>query len=491
LYINFPTPIFTNARLLLFFHPFGSWKKTQLTSSIAHNIRNESLFSSLVFIFTHSSANKTNITMKYSSTILLALATSAASAMDISSPQVMAKVIRGARRVENNNDNQDGDNNNDNGDDDYLMKYTLKMISCASDEQVVGEDGAYEYGAILFRLCPTASGCSDDSAKGCAAGYGDFIVGLNTYVDSYFEDQRDNMNWDDAFKVDEYAECSEYEGEDGSSVYIGPTCTSDATGVRLAVFDEYTCQTESTTSFETISGGWTLPYSTGGMVSTSCIDCYGQNDDGEYELREMCQDLYDAAAYKCESNMEYFSYYGQNVQGCDYTSSLMPKKSKKSGSSGGKVFGWFVFILVVGGGVGYVMWWRKSKFEERDALRNSRSFESETRRLPWWRRVFARMFGRSTLHYSSLSFQKESLTPVSHLFSPLSCAVLQRRTLVLPMVSWPKQAFIHKSLYSPERDDDERNEPPKIFTSTLLFSIHYILSLFECCFPKNVELISM
>jgi hypothetical protein len=338
--------------------------------------------------------------MKYSSSILLALATAAsASAMDISSPQVMAKVIRGARRLENNDngdgDNQDGDNAD--GDDDYLMKYTLKMISCASDQQVVGEDGAYEYGAILFRLCPTASGCSDDSAKGCAAGYGDFIVGLNTYVDSYFEDQRDNMNWDDAFKVDEYAECGEYEGEDGTSVYIGPTCTSDAAGVRLAVFDEYTCQTESATSFETVSGGWTLPYSTGGMVSTACIDCYGVNDDGNYELREMCQDLYDASAYKCESNMEYFSYYGQNVQGCDYTSSLMPASSKKARSSGGKVFGWFVFILVVGGGVGYVMWWRKSKLEQ-ESLLNAPSFDSQSRPHPWWRRVFARLFGRrSTL----------------------------------------------------------------------------------------------
>jgi hypothetical protein len=325
--------------------------------------------------------------MKFSTALFALASVATVSAKTISGNKAQSKVLRSARRLDADEDEQ--------GEYDYLSKYTLKLIGCKSGETVINPDsGAYEYSAVVFRLCPTESGCDDDTTSGCAAGYGDFVVGLNTYVDAFFEDQADNMQWDDNFQGDEYAECKEYEVEnDGDNeyaqqYYIGPTCADDGADIKLAVFDDEVCTTESETSFKTISNGWSLPYSTGGIVSTQCANCMTYNDDGEYELREMCEQVYMNAAASCETNMEYFSYYGQNVQGCEYVTELMPAKA--SSSSAGKVFGWIVFVGVVGGAVGYTMWWRKqSKSDVEEPLNDEPKGNPRGLRAVW-RRLFSR-----------------------------------------------------------------------------------------------------
>jgi hypothetical protein len=310
--------------------------------------------------------------MKFSTAMFALASVASASAKTISGDKAQSKVLRAARRLDGENQDQD------NGEYDYLAKYTLKMISCKSGQTVVNpESGAYEYDAVVFRLCPTESGCDNDITSGCAAGYGDFVVGLNTYVEAYFEDQADNMQWDDQFQGDEYGECKQYEveededGEDNqyaTQYYIGPTCMDDGLGVKLALFEDEVCTYPSETSFETISNGWTLPYSTGGLVSTQCADCYYTNEDGNYELREMCENVYMNAAASCETSMGYFSQYGQNVDGCEFITELMPLK--KSKGNAGKVFGWIVLVGVVGGAIGYTMWWRKKKSGASDGLMN-------------------------------------------------------------------------------------------------------------------------
>jgi hypothetical protein len=336
--------------------------------------------------------------MKLSSAVLMlsTMAVSATANMKVSGKNV-AKVLRAARRVEEN-----GDDAAEEDEYSYLTQYTLKMIGCKSGETVVdAETGEYEYNAAVFRLCPTET-CDDENERGCGAGYGDFVVGLNTYVDAFFEDQRDNMNWDDQFQVDKYAECSEYEvendGDDANNPYanyqffIGPTCAEDGLDVKLAVFSDDTCTTESEVAFEDLSNGWALPYSTGGIVSTECTDCLAYNDNGEYELREMCQELYESAASKCETEMEYYSYYGQNVQGCEYITEVMPALT--GGGGAGKVFGWLVFICLVGGLAGYIVWWRKSESydDDDDYVLRDDGEPQQTRRRFWWQRAWARLF---------------------------------------------------------------------------------------------------
>jgi hypothetical protein len=326
-------------------------------------------------------------------TLMLASLASSAFAGKTISAKNAGKVLRAARRVE-----EEGD---DNGEDDlsYLSKYTLKMIGCKNGETVIDpETGEYSYGAVVVRLCPSEMGCDSDATRGCDSGYGDFVVGLNTFVDAYFEDQRDNMQWDDMFQVDKYAECSEYEVEQEEddanenayadySFYIGPTCTESEDDIALAVFQDDACTTASEVSFSTLSNGWELPFETGGMVSTSCIDCLDYNeDDAAYELREMCTEVYQSAASKCETNMEYYSYYGQNVQGCEYITEVMPAMA--SGGNGGKVFGWIVFIALIGGLAGYIVWWRKSKSDDRDD--NSEApLNDRPKRRRWWQRIFS------------------------------------------------------------------------------------------------------
>lgn len=305
--------------------------------------------------------------MKLSSAIVLLASMASTAAMSVSkSHAAKAKVLRSARKLNQEEEEAEEEYS-------YLAKYSLKMVSCAAGTTVVDPDsGEYEYSAVVFRLCPTESGCSDDETKGCGAGYGDYVVGMNTFVNAYFEDQRDNMQWDDQFRVDEYAECREYEMEQGdddgeqAQYWIGPTCTADGADIGLAVFSDEGCSYASETTFEEISNGWTLPYEEGGLVSTSCIDCISYTDDGAYELREMCQEIYQSTAYKCESNMEYYSYYGQNVQGCDEVEVLMP--ITKGAGNGGKVFGWIVFFMVCIGLGGYVMWWRKKKAGSADGI---------------------------------------------------------------------------------------------------------------------------
>jgi hypothetical protein len=61
---------------------------------------------------------------------------------------------------------------------------------------------------------------------------------------------------------------------------------------------------------------------------------------------------------KCEESMEIFSYYGQNVAGCETLSEMFPAAR---GGNGGKIFGYIVLASVAVGLVGYIVWWRKKK----------------------------------------------------------------------------------------------------------------------------------
>lgn len=300
---------------------------------------------------------------------LLALA-SVASATKISH-KAARKLVRSARKLED----KEGDDAVED-DNSFLGYYDVKMVGCKSglENPITNADGEYEYEAVLLRLCPTASGCDSTSTMGCKDGYGDLLVGVSTFVEAYMQDIAEDQDedgdgkGDDAYAdMDKFAKCDEYNPDenyddaakgtwDDYSFYVGPTCTEDGMNIKLSLFTDQYCTQTSDIAFETISNGWTLPYSEGGLVSSYCSTCSEYNEDGEVEISEMCQKTYEESALKCEAEMEYYSYYGQNVAGCETIKELFPK-----GGNGGKIFGWFVFICVIGGLVGYVMWWRKKK----------------------------------------------------------------------------------------------------------------------------------
>jgi hypothetical protein len=279
----------------------------------------------------------------------------------------------------------------------FLSQYSLKVIGCfAGLTSQNPETYENESSSIAYRLCPNDVGCDNDYEYGCAEGFGDYVVGLKTFVTAFFEEQGDdesNDNYDDNFDVEEFVECSEYETEgdsededdgnngnynynqqpynqnnDDGNFYVGPTCAADGINVALGLFtDEYCFTAASDVSFENLSNGYSLPFSDGGLVSTYCTSClYSEDDDdgAEYEISEFCDDIYKHAASSCEVEMRYFSSDGQHNYACELITEVVPFYAKEEISE--KKIGKTIFVIItvlalVGGLIGYVVWWRSKK----------------------------------------------------------------------------------------------------------------------------------
>jgi hypothetical protein len=299
--------------------------------------------------------------MKFSAALTLAAVAGTASAQTIRSQKAKASLLNKSRRLEQN---QEEDIYG------FLSNYAVKIVGCATGEQYTNpESNEVEYSTVVYRLCPVDS-CEDDSTHGCKKGYGDFTVGLNTFVQEWLEDKRENMQQDDMFKVEQLAECRDYkvdndaqeEGEEELVYYVGPSCGTERAEIVLGLFSEYTCTTKAEKTFEEISNGWSLPYSTtgAGIVTQACETCAGYDDQGNYGVSDMCMQIFAGASKKCMTGMESLNSYGADDSGCSYIQELIPKtKSSKAGAA----VGWTIFALVIVGAAayGYTKWWLKKK----------------------------------------------------------------------------------------------------------------------------------
>lgn len=272
-----------------------------------------------------------------------------------------ASLLQNARRLDENAEAE-----NEYG---FLQNYHIKMLSCKTGAEYTNSlTGEIETSSVVFRLCPSSGECKDESSTGCTSGYGDFVTGLNSFVQEYLEDKKEDMQNDDAFKVEQLGECRQFEGDkdgdaDGAVYYIGPACSADGTGVRVAMFTEETCSTLASddVTFEDISNGISLPYSDGGLVSNYCESCNTYNDKDE--LSEFCTTLYTYAG-KCETNMETYHASGQQTASCEAISSLIPK-IQKSRSGAGRVIGWLFFVVVAVGVGAFAFTAMKKKKDEK------------------------------------------------------------------------------------------------------------------------------
>ena len=96
----------------------------------------------------------------------------------------------------------------------FLGNYKLKLLSCNNGAQYKNpENGEYESSSVVFRLCPASNECDDEGTLGCKTGYGDYVIGLNSFVQEYIEDKQEDMYNDDNFDMKEFAECREYEAD--------------------------------------------------------------------------------------------------------------------------------------------------------------------------------------------------------------------------------------------------------------------------------------
>ncbi|VEU38500.1 unnamed protein product [Pseudo-nitzschia multistriata] len=302
----------------------------------------------------------------------------------------LRKLLSKARRLEDNDEGNNDDGGNNGGEQNqeemeaFLMDFSMKFMECIPDQVLTDADYNDHFGVVIFRLCP-ANSCSDNS--GCKSGYADFAVDVGTYVDAFLTDQADNMNWDDKFDGDEMGECTQFKAEggndDGVSYYVGPGCTSDGKGVKLGLFEDQYCYQESETSFETISNGWGLPYSNGGLVSTQCTSC---TEDGG--LREMCSDLYENSPHRCEKEFDFKHYYydtnfemyryGQDTTGCTKIDVMLnPKGVFSQGAVWTDAILAVMLLVVTGAGYAwYSSWWEEQKLnlEEIDDDEDSQAY---------------------------------------------------------------------------------------------------------------------
>jgi len=332
------------------------------------------------------------------------------SSSSVSLQKLLRKATRRLEDNENDNENDDadaGDDNNNGNDADYeedmeafLMDYSLKFMKCIPDQVLTDADYQDHMGVVIFRLCPSNT-CSSNTDGGCTSGYAEFAVDVGTYVEAFIEDQADNMNWDDEnFDGDEFGQCVQWDGDDNDgdddnadddgnaqAYYIGPGCTSDGSGVKMGVYEDQYCYEESATTFATIANGWSLPYSEGGLVSTSCTYC--TDDDGD--IRDMCLDLYDYAPHRCEANFEYTHYYydtnfemyryGKDQTGCNNIAVLQNPRSQFSSEAVWTDAILVVMILLasVVGFYYYSQWWNKQK-ENLEKIEEDDEDDSEYQR---------------------------------------------------------------------------------------------------------------
>ena len=285
-----------------------------------------------------------------------------------SSRQQSNRLLSKARRLDDG-----GDNGGDVDESvyEFMDDYSIKVKQCYPDITLgYNDDGYPSYGVVVFRMCPSNS-CKDNKQPACKSGYADFAVDIGTYVAAMMNDQADNMNWDDQYgDLADYANCAQYQTENGDSYYIGPTCTSDGKDLALGLFTDAYCAEPAGVSFESVSNGWSMPYTDGGLVNSACTSCY-DNDEGA--LKELCSTLYESAAYRCEEDWSVNHYYydaitevnkyGLDTTGCKSIAHFnwtMPKINVWEELA-------FSIILVgvaVAGWFYYSSWWAKRKYCE-------------------------------------------------------------------------------------------------------------------------------
>mmetsp|Transcript_28044 Transcript_28044/g.64198 ORF Transcript_28044/g.64198 Transcript_28044/m.64198 type:complete len:373 (-) Transcript_28044:179-1297(-) len=270
----------------------------------------------------------------------------------------------------------------------YVADYSIKFQGCHHVSQwnaEVDEDNDVRLQTVRlarFRLCASDS-CSDDKTAGCSSGYGDYIIDLDTFVQSYLEDKQqteeyncqvaqensgcdgddvddedtcmynyynaqgldycvENEDGEEQFDVQDYAQCAQVdfaaEDDDGNrkrnldeaeeiQYFVGAYCAEQGGEVRLGLFTDDTCTTESETSYYSLAGE-SLPYSTESLISDNCISCVQPEEDNgdengddaqeEVRVKEMCEQIYEGAG-KCETYMG-IQYPSENA--CNYIAGI-------------------------------------------------------------------------------------------------------------------------------------------------------------------------
>jgi len=233
-------------------------------------------------------------------------------------------LMENARRVVENGQNVDTS---------FLSGYSVKFQGCHHVQQW-NEDADDEEDVrimtkrlVRFRLCPSSE-CSSELG-GCTSHYGDYIVDMETYLNSYTyamqgnngqnngqNNQRNGQN-----NGNGYSSCTSfnarrdlqqnngYYGDQNVNYYVGPYCAEQGGEIRLGLFTDDTCTSFAQSQYA-IQG---MAYTTQSMVSMACTSCSGYSNGG-YGVSDFCTSIYEIAG-KCESKM---NIYYPNEAACSY-----------------------------------------------------------------------------------------------------------------------------------------------------------------------------
>lgn len=344
---------------------------------------------------------------------LLPLLAAAATATPVGDVKVGSKV---GRTIMQNARSLEG---NENMNYDFVADYAIKFQGChhvsqwnadADDEEDVRIKTKR---LVRFRLCPSGS-CQNDRSAGCTTKFGDYVVDLNTFVAAYLESveedketmceetaeecnsscnndescmtqcysdfgmsmclEADDDQEDKDIDVNDYAECAEYEMggdnrrrklEDDVEYYLGPYCADQGGEIHLGLFTDDTCTTflQNGEAMFYTNMGYELPYSDTSIVSNRCIECSRQDDEGDYEMKEMCQEVYEVSG-KCETKM---SVDYPNESACTYIEGIkiiredgvIRTSAVKKSKAAAVCIGIFLTVAVLL--AGYVYYLRTSK----------------------------------------------------------------------------------------------------------------------------------
>eukprot|EP00544_Gedaniella_sp_CCMP2646_P002848 CAMPEP_0202507110 /NCGR_PEP_ID=MMETSP1361-20130828/51551_1 /ASSEMBLY_ACC=CAM_ASM_000849 /TAXON_ID=210615 /ORGANISM="Staurosira complex sp., Strain CCMP2646" /LENGTH=366 /DNA_ID=CAMNT_0049141213 /DNA_START=42 /DNA_END=1142 /DNA_ORIENTATION=+ len=267
-----------------------------------------------------------------------------------------------------------------------VAKHSVIFDGCTNSS--TWQDGKYTVVPLVrFTLCPTDF-CASGSCS--SSSYGEYVVDLPTFLDSYLEAQLDATaykceqmreqcgcnennnyclyycykNYDDDLdwvsclnQQDEearWAECERIEvnNDDGNrrleqngqeeevEYYMGPICSSSGDAIYLSVFSDEDCTLGlSDDVYYNLVGSY-HPNMAGGSAGSlvsggSCISCLEpanadeQNDDDYYDQDEVirfCEEIYNGAA-KCETYMD--NLYSKDEYGCQYIASLKSGRARR------------------------------------------------------------------------------------------------------------------------------------------------------------------
>jgi hypothetical protein len=284
-----------------------------------------------------------------------------------------------ARKLENN------------GEIDYtwISNFSIKFQGCHhisqwNDAADGEEDVRIETKRLIrFRLCP-ANECSPDKAGGCDSDYGDYVIDMNTFLESYYDALENYNEYRCEYTSQVLCDCED--GDDKGDDFNGELCEYDCYvthGIEdicadnnpyaddeqeqeeeFNVADYVECQqaefanNDEERTYSSLAGS-SLPYSEQSLISMDCISCKepedfnndGDDAEDDDEVIEMCEEIYEGSG-KCEQGLEATGYLSSaNNNACNYIAGIKVVRKDgiitQVGSKANKTASIFIGIFAV------------------------------------------------------------------------------------------------------------------------------------------------